>query len=83
MDAARWLYRVLGIAFQGTADGAITIRRCAFSDVYSGPVCRLISALDRGVLAGLAGGGQLTFQTRLTEGAAVCRACFDWEGERT
>ena len=82
MDAAQWLYRILGIAFQGTADGAIVIRRCAFSDIYSGPVCRLISALDQGVLAGLAGGGQLTFQARLTEGAASCRACFDWEGER-
>jgi hypothetical protein len=74
MAAARLIYRGLGIDFRGTAGGEVTVRRCAFSTVYSPAVCRLVSALDRGLLAGLSGGGDLRFSQRITEGAACCRA---------
>lgn len=74
MAAARILYRGLGIDLRGGPDGGIVIERCAFSRVYSPGVCRLVSSLDAGVLAGLQGGGRLEFTERLTEGAACCRA---------
>jgi hypothetical protein len=76
MAAARLIYRALNIDFKGFADGAVVIRRCAFAAVYPARVCALISALDRGLLAGLAGGGTLEFRQRITEGADCCRACF-------
>jgi hypothetical protein len=38
-------------------------------------VCALVSALDRGLLAGLTCGGELEFRQRITEGADSCRAC--------
>jgi hypothetical protein len=76
MAAARLLYRGLGIDFRGTPDGDVTIPHCYFSDFYSSDVCRVISALDDGFMAGLAGGGRLIFLQRITEGHGQCRACF-------
>jgi hypothetical protein len=81
MAAARLIYRGLGIDFRGSAEGKVVIRRCAFAAVYTPRVCALISALDRGLLAGLTGGGVLEFRQRITEGADSCRACFT-EGKR-
>jgi hypothetical protein len=76
MAAARLIYRRLGIDFRGSAEGGVLIRECAFAAVYSPRVCDLVSALDRGLLAGLTGGGLLEFRQRITEGADSCRACF-------
>jgi hypothetical protein len=76
MAAARLIYRGLGIDFRGSADGTVVINRCAFAEVYSPRVCALVSALDRGLLAGLTGGGTLQFNKRITEGADCCRACI-------
>lgn len=92
MAAARLLYRILDIDLNGTADGQVTVTRCFFSGVYSGEVCRVMSSMDAGLLAGLAGGrvesrygvsiprietrGGLEFTTRITEGAPCCRAVF-------
>ena len=77
MAAARIIYRQLGIDFRGSADGEIVIPRCFFASVYTPRVCALVSSLDRGLLAGLAGGGELRFAHRLTEGACCCRAHFE------
>jgi hypothetical protein len=74
MTAARILYRGLEIDLRGDGQGGIVVRRCSFSRAYSPEVCRLMSALDAGVLSGLAGGGELEFSGRLTEGADRCRA---------
>jgi hypothetical protein len=79
MAAARLIYRGLGIDFRGSAEGKVVIRRCAFAAVYTPRVCALISALDRGLLAGLTEGGVLEFRQRITEGADSCRACFTEE----
>jgi len=76
LAAARLLYRSLGIDFSGKPGGEISIRRCYFAERYTPGVCRLVSALDEGVLAGLHGGGRLEFRSRLTEGAAACLAKF-------
>ncbi len=77
MRLSRVVYRLIGIDFRGEADGEIIIRRCFFSGYYSGPVCRLVSSLDAGLLSGLAGGGKLTFSKRITEGNECCRANLD------
>jgi len=74
MTMAALVYRMMGIDFQGEADGCITVRSCIFSGYYPGDVCRFISSLDEGLLVGLAGGGYLTFSQRITEGFDCCRA---------
>jgi hypothetical protein len=76
MAAASLIYRGLSVDFRGSAEGHVRIGRCSFAAVYSPRVCALVSALDRGLLAGLAGGGLLEFQQRITEGADACMACF-------
>lgn len=76
------LYRVLATDFQGDARGDVVITRCYFSRFFSAEVCRLMSAMDRGLFAGFSNGGELTFATRITEGHPCCRAHFDWEGSR-
>lgn len=72
MSAARVLYGFCGIDFRGTREGEVTIPRCFFAEYYSGDVCRVISSLDAGLLAGLSGGRELTFSRRITEGAPAC-----------
>ncbi len=76
MSAARLLYRGLCIDFHGGLNGDVVISNCFFSQFYSSDVCNLISALDDGFMAGLAGGGRLIFSRRITEGHEQCRACF-------
>lgn len=79
MAIARVLYRILDIDFQGDARGEVVINSCYFSRFYSSQVCRLMSAMDRGLLAGLSNGGELTFTSRITEGQPCCHAHFNWE----
>lgn len=81
MAAARLIYRCLGIDFRGSAEGEVSIRDCGFAAFYTPRVCALMSALDRGLLDGLTGGGLLEFRQRLTDGADSCRACLS-EGKR-
>ncbi len=71
---ARLIYGGLGIDFRGNSDGEVEVRRCGFARYYSRRVCILISALDRGLMAGLSNGGTVSFRQRLTEGAPFCRA---------
>jgi hypothetical protein len=82
MAIGRVLYRILDIDLQGDARGEVVIHRCYFSRFYSGEVCRLMSAMDRGLFAGLSNGGELTFTCRITEGQPSCRAHFRWENSR-
>ena len=74
MAAASLVYRAIGIAFSGFTGGGAIMTRCFFSSYYSPATCALISGLDRGLLAGLSGGSQLRFCSRITEGAANCIA---------
>jgi hypothetical protein len=82
MAAARVLYRAIGIDLRGDPGGAVVIRSCRFARDYTPEICGLISSLDRGILAGLAGGGELRFSRRLTEGHDSCRAVLGREGGR-
>lgn len=79
MAIGRVLYRILKIDLQGDARGEVVINRCYFSRFYSAGECRLMSAMDRGLFAGLSNGGELTFTSRITEGQPCCRAHFSWE----
>ena len=72
MKAARLLYRAIGIDFHGNERGEIVINACYFSRFYTGGICRFISTLDEGLIAGLSGGGHLTFLKRITEGDTCC-----------
>jgi hypothetical protein len=74
MRMSEVIYRILRIDFQGDSKGDILIKRCLFSRYYSADVCRIISSLDEGLLAGLSGGGKLEFSQRITEGQGCCRA---------
>ena len=74
------IYKFLKIDFQGEPQGNIVIKRCFFSAYYSSKVCRLISSLDEGLLAGLSGGGKLSFSQRITEGNECCRAYLEAPG---
>lgn len=76
MATARVLYRILKIDLQGDEQGEVVIQRCYFSAYYSAEVCRLMSAMDRGLFAGLSNGGELTFSSRITEGQPYCLAHF-------
>jgi hypothetical protein len=64
----------LDIDFQGDEKGEVLISHCSLSRYYSPDTCRVMSAMDRGLLAGLSGGKQLVFSARITEGQACCRA---------
>ncbi len=67
------LYHLLGIEMTWKAQDEISITRCFFQTYYSSDVCQLISALDKGLAAGLLPGRQLIFCQRLTEGDSCCR----------
>jgi hypothetical protein len=74
MTACSLIYKCLGIEFEGMDNGAITVRSCFFSKYYSEEVCGVISCLDKGLVAGLSGGGKLSFTQKLTEGMDCCKA---------
>jgi hypothetical protein len=76
MLAARAMYGMMRIDFVPSPEGDIRIPYCFFSWFYSSRVCKVMSALDQGLLAGLNGGGKLEFRQRITEGAAFCAATF-------
>lgn len=78
-----WLYRCIGIDLEGTCPGEITVCRCYFSGFYTPEMCRVISAMDRGIFAGIFGGGELTFQSRITEGCPCCHAVFTSDETRS
>lgn len=80
MKMTRVIYRLLGIDFRGNSGGDLIISRCLFSEYYSGEVCRVISSLDEGLMAGLSGGCRLNFSQRITDGSKSCRAFLDMSG---
>jgi hypothetical protein len=75
------LYRALDIDKQVDPQGRVTVRKCSFAACYTPEVCRFMSAMDEGIVAGLCG-GRLEFSQRLTEGAKQCSGRISWpEGE--
>jgi hypothetical protein len=80
MQACRVIYRALKIEFRGDSQGQVYIPTCFFSSYYSSEVCRLISSLDQGLVAGLSGDLRMEFTQRITEGAECCRANLQQTG---
>lgn len=66
------VYKLIGIDFLYDGQGGFIVKQCFFSKYYSPGVCRLISALDEGMAAGLVC-GKLSFSQRITEGGDCCR----------
>lgn len=79
LRAARIAYDVIGIGFRADDHGVVTVDRCAFAGWYSPPVCRLMSSLDSGLIAGLTDGGRMAFSERITEGRPRCLARITWQ----
>jgi hypothetical protein len=80
MRALRVAYRVIGIEVAADGTGELVVSRCAFSKRYTPEVCRLMSSLDAGVVAGLTDGGRLAFVERITEDRPRCIARIRWRG---
>lgn len=80
LAAARLVYRAIGIDLRPGCAGDVVVPRCAFAGAYSPEVCRLMSAMDSGLIAGLTGAEGMRFTARLTEGAPACRALVLHEG---
>jgi len=76
-SALRISYKAMGIRFEGAGYGEVVIPRCLFSTYYSGPMCRVMEALDHGLACGLSRGGRITFTGRITEGSPACRAVLE------
>jgi hypothetical protein len=73
LDAARIVYGAIGIDFRPRRS-EVVVPTCAFAAAYTPDVCRLMSSMDSGLIAGLTGANGLRFTERLTEGAVACRA---------
>jgi hypothetical protein len=72
--ALRLVYRAIGIDLHvDLPGGAVAVRRCAFSDIYTPPVCHFVSALDAGLFHGISGRWSVAFDDRITNGAPACR----------
>ncbi|MCC8141026.1 MAG: hypothetical protein LIO56_00575 [Lachnospiraceae bacterium] len=70
------LYRNLGIEIREEKPGEFCVYKCYFSSFYTPEICCVISAIDKGIFAGIYAGGRLTFRQRITEGKDVCWANF-------
>ena len=81
-ELLRALYRNIGIDLQAPRlPGQVCMGPCFFASCYEPGVCQFMSAFDQGAMRGvLAAHGhdalalRLTFDTRITQGAPVCRA---------
>jgi len=80
LRAARVAYRMIAIDLRVDEQSDVVVDRCGFAAWYSPGVCRLMSSLDAGLIAGLTHGGRLTFSERITEGKPRCLARISWEG---
>ncbi len=72
--ALQLLYRQIEIELGGGPVGEVTVGRCFFSSFYSEAACRMVEAVDQGLVNGLFDGASLEFSERLTGGKARCRA---------
>jgi len=76
LRALKLAYKAMGIALTVDGQGRIIVSRCFFSRFYAPETCRVVAALDEGLMAGMLGEGDLEFQERITDGQTRCRAVF-------
>lgn len=83
--AAKLLYRVLGIEFQVAREGEgarMTVHRCSLSEHYSELTCKVMSAMDEGVVMGLSPKAAMAFTRCNSGGERPCEAVITWEAVR-
>ncbi|MFP4196842.1 MAG: hypothetical protein ACLFS6_04225 [Methanomassiliicoccales archaeon] len=78
--AARIMYRVLGIDFEVLGGRTMRVNRCSPSRWYSPASCRIMSAVDEGVLSGICPPARMVFERGMTEGHPYCLANIDCGG---
>lgn len=84
--AARVLYRLMGIHFCFRADtdgGRLEVYRCALAEHYAETTCRVLNAVDEGVVQGLCPRARMRFLARLTGGCPRCIARVDLDASGT
>lgn len=83
INAAKILYRVLGIDFSTEKTGNVIIlwvNSCALSKYYTHQTCSIMSYADKGVLKGLNENMDLEFVEKITSGSKRCKGCINIEG---
>ena len=76
-SAARILYQVLGIKFSITQKDKkifLTIKKCALAEYYTLETCKIISAVDEGVIQGLNPNYNMNFTEWMTGDSCECQA---------
>ena len=76
-SAARILYHVLGIKFSITQKDKeifLTIKKCALAEYYTLETCKIISAVDEGVIQGLNPDYNMNFTEWMTGDSCECQA---------
>lgn len=70
------LYHNIGIQLSFSSPQQLCFHRCYFSSFYTTQICKVASALDSGIICGIAGlpSKHLQFCQRITEGCHCCRA---------
>lgn len=77
IKAATILYKVLGIKFHINKDEDILIiYKCSLTNYYTSLTCKILSAVDEGVVHGLNTKMTMKFKERITEDAENCIACL-------
>jgi hypothetical protein len=76
------VYKTLDIDIHFSQRGDLKITRCFFSSIYNQETCRIISAIDQGIVAGISNGLILDFNQRITEGKNCCRASLSLIGNK-
>jgi len=80
-SAARILYRVLGIEFYITIEDNkifLIVEKCALAEYYTIETCKIISAVDEGVVQGLNPKFNMIFTEWITGDCNECRACIKY-----
>ncbi len=80
--AAKILYKIFGIEFTVDKDRnniLLKVKSCSLAAKYSPETCKIMSAIDEGVLKGLNEKTSMKFIKRITEGADECEACINIE----
>ncbi len=82
LNAAQILYRVLGIEFHIIEEDNkifLIVEKCSLARYYTRETCRILSAVDEGVVHGLNNNYSMIFKKRITEGHSECQACISNE----
>lgn len=77
LKVMKLIYKIIKIDFKKGKNGVVIINNCFFSSYYDQDICGVISSLDKGLAAGISGGGKLEFFQRITDGKDCCSAHFD------